>query len=139
MRLVLISNLVSSIASNILKIINKKGEEKMLRNAAYIIIIVILIIGWISVANDPASPNLSGNQPTKITPNFVKPNLTDFVSVKELGLTWDCNDSNYLDKQIITASGENMLFVCNSFGDPMVKFCEEGINVSNIGMHDSCK
>jgi uncharacterized protein (UPF0333 family) len=54
-------------------------------------------------------------------------------------LYWDCTKSLFQGKQIITAEGNNLLFVCDYTGNAYVKVCVDGVNVADIGVDDTCK
>ena len=110
------------------------------------ILAFLLAMGLFAVMVDDGKfmQEYEANQPTPITPSGPgKPDLDGFVPVEELGITWNCRDSAYnfqgKDKQVITASGDSLLFYCDSFGDALTKFCEEGVSVAKPGTHDSCK
>ncbi len=107
--------------------------------------LVVILLGGLFLAivtmDGDVHPNLPQNQPTPIDPAGPgKPNLEGFEA---LGLPWDCKDSSYtfkgVEKQVITASGDSLLFYCDPFGIPLTKFCEEGVSIRKLGMHDGCK
>lgn len=106
------------------------------------VVIVMIVLFWTIITMDrDLHPNLPQNQPTPIDPAGPgKPNLEGFEA---LGLPWDCKDSSYtfkgVEKQVITASGDSLLFYCDPFGIPLTKFCEEGVSIRKLGMHDGCK
>jgi hypothetical protein len=110
------------------------------------VLVFLLALGLFAVMVDDGKfmAEYEANQPTPMSPSGPgTPNLQGFVPVEELGITWSCADSAYnfqgKNKQVITASGNQLLFICNSFGEPLVKFCENGVSVRSPGTHDSCK
>jgi hypothetical protein len=63
--------------------------------------------------------------------------LTGFEPAEQYGLLWDCEKSAYVfadvqEKQVITKSGDYLLFYCQ-LGTPLVKFAGEDEIAVNAG------